>query len=101
MLLRTNPDIKAPVPSSIRPATAIDIERYHAAAVVESNSINKRNQRGRNIIAANSNQFTLDRFRIIHAFDPHLIVDAEYNDAATGVGERDDLLRDLFRIGKL
>ena len=45
-----------------------------------------------------SDEIVLDALRIVYTFDTHLIVDAKDDHAAASVGERDDLLRDLFRV---
>src|SRR5207237_5102987 len=99
--VRADANEKAPVASPIWAPLAINIERHDPPSVVESNAINERNDWRNDFFPADAHQFILNFFRMIDAFDAHLIVDAEDNYAATGVRQRNNSLRDAFGIRKL
>src|SRR6266849_4633982 len=92
---------EASVAGAIRTALAINVERHDAPAIVEGDAINKRNDRWDNFFATDAHQLILNILAVFDAFDAQLIVDAEDDDPAAGVGHRDDLLGDALRVGKL
>src|SRR5437016_12327849 len=90
--VRADANEEAPVPSPIWTTLAVNIERYNSPSVVESNAIDERNDWRYDFFAADAHQFILNFFRMIDAFDAHLIVYAENNYAAFCVTQRDDSL---------
>src|SRR2546423_3666182 len=94
-------DEETSVAGAIRPPLAVDVERHNAPAVVESDAINKRDDRWHNFFATDAHQLILNVLAVFDAFDAQLIVDAEHDDAAAGVRHGDDLLGDALGIGKL
>src|SRR5438552_1524328 len=91
---------EASVAGSIRTPLAIDVERHDAPAVVESDAIDEGNDRRHNLFATDAYQFILDVLAVFDAFDAQLIVDAEHDHSAAGVGHGDDLLGDALGVGK-
>src|SRR5206468_6524933 len=68
---------KAPVASPIWAPLAINIECHDPPSVVESNAINERDDWRNDFFPADAHQFILNFFRMIDAFDAHLIVRSE------------------------
>src|SRR2546430_16266652 len=96
--VRADANKEAPVASPIGATLAINIERHDSPSVVESNAIDEWNNWRNNFFAADAHQFILNFFRMIDAFDPHLIVYAKDNYATTSVRQGDDSLCDAFGI---
>src|SRR6185436_4131261 len=99
--LRPDPNKEPSVTRAIRTALALHIQRDNAAAIIESNSVDERNQRRNNLFATDTHQLFLNFFRMIDPFDAQLIVDAEDNRAAAGICQRDNSLGNPLGIGQL
>src|SRR5678816_277764 len=97
---RPDSKIEASISSSIWPSLPLYIKRHNAAAVVQRNSIDKRYERRLNLFPANSDQLLLHAFRVINSFNTQLVVNTKNDHATARVCESDNLLRDLFSVGK-
>ena len=50
------------------------------------------------VLAADADELVADGVGVVHALDAEVVVDAEDDDAAARVGERDDALRDALGV---
>src|SRR5436190_1865265 len=77
--LRAETNEEPPVASAIRTALARDVERDDAPPVVESYAIDKGNDCGHDLFAADAHQLLLQVLAVFDAFDAQLIVYSENN----------------------
>src|SRR6185437_7312042 len=97
-LLGSDAQVKTPVTRPIRTPFAFDVERDDASTVVQRDAIDERHEWRLKFHATNPHEIFLNTFRVVDTFYAQLIVNAEDNHAAAGVGERADFLRDLFGV---
>ncbi len=84
----------------MRAILRIHFEHHDAAAIVEGDFVDVRENGRLNEPRANLAQLLLDALDIVHAFDAQLVVDAKNQGTAFSVRQGDDLRRDLLHIAE-
>jgi hypothetical protein len=82
----------------MRRAAIIDLKHYYSRAVVEGDFIDAGEDGRAYLIPADIDQLLFDLFRVVETFDSSVIVDAEQQSAAAGVGHSDYFGGYFFRI---
>jgi hypothetical protein len=100
-LLRADAEEVAPVGRAVGASLPLDVERDDAQPRVERDDVDEGEERGVDVRAADADEFVAHGVGIVHALDTQVVVDAEDDDAAAGVGERDDALRDALGVREL